>query len=692
MSLPQLIDGPSMLKDTSSDIGHRLLSTMNVPTKVVIDQPKVEFDCRKEIEKMTADPKKGDTLAIQDLLPADLISADMVDVSILLLSQARQHIEKGEFADALKKLDEFLAQHAGHPEATYLWGLCHLSLDGHVHSFDAQFRVLRAIGALRSVRTNRALTDHIDKLVARIRVQVRGKFLIQFLLVDHAALLKHLLEFRDLDPDCEEYTFFAAMMLLEQEKIEEAYECVEAWTRAARGRAPTLLAGLKSHLESRLLQNSLRPVFQQMKRQDYSGARRRMAAVDARLKAHHDYQLLDAYLQKLEGGGFFSRLLWRGKAMAEVPVTGSLADRIRLQDLIIREEIELAQKHMQEGNAQGAEAAVNKALGFMPDNPYASYLKAGHRVSRVGAMFVGGKLRDFDEAQNDLTGCRALLEKAQVDPDIKGVPQLAQQIDALSHVMGEIQRQIELQREEVRKVNTVIESFMAIMEKAKKGIDSPEMLLDIHRHMSAVRQQVAQVRNQVKIEESRATLQSLAEVIDRNLAALDSMKHAVEEQQRDLSAIEEAGKRFKEIMDSVKNGIGSVTQLEQIESALTKLQADIPRYRQRTRSDAAHKNLDQLDEAIKRNLRDLREAKQSAGKQLADKPIVDEQVGKFHEIVQSIPPKGFSSRNELSDFAARVFRGYQSAQEARNRVHSDGAREALKQIEEQYEGIMKKIG
>jgi hypothetical protein len=217
--------------------------------------------------------------------------------------------------------------------------------------------------------------------------------------------------------------------------------------------------------------------------------------------------------------------------------------------MIVREEIDLARQHLNKEKSQEAEAPLNKALQYMPDNPFASYLKAGCTVERIGSMLVGGKLRSFDDAIKDLEACRMLLKTARGDLDIKGVDELAEQVEILIRFIGDIDQHVKSRREDVRKVNALIEAFVAIMEEAKKGIDSRKMLLDIHKRLGTVERDIAKALKEVKDDEGHKVLQDLAGAVENNMAAVDSLKRDVEN-----PVVEKHATEFRATMQTIPSG------------------------------------------------------------------------------------------------------------------------------------------
>jgi molecular chaperone DnaK (HSP70) len=153
--------------------------------------------------------------------------------------------------------------------------------------------------------------------------------------------------------------------------------------------------------------------------------------------------------------------------------------------------------------------------------------------------------------------------------------------------------------EDAERVREHVERFRAIMEGAKKGIDSPSTFREVLRAISDLRHDVH--RLWVTDADSKRAVGELAEAIECNYHQLGGMRVAVEEADR----VNALMGRFAGLMKEAEAGIRSIEQVRDLRSALGRIRTDIAAASRFVKGQQAHAALDQLEDAIKSVLRQL---------------------------------------------------------------------------------------
>ncbi|MBN1894609.1 tetratricopeptide repeat protein [bacterium] len=684
----QFAAAPAFLKDTTAE---QTLRQRPIPTGPIPDVSKVKigFDYQDEIKKM-GDSAKQDVIRIEEILPQTSLktTTGLIDVDITLLQQARGHVQKREYSEALNKLEAYLAKQPRHPEALYLKALCLLNTDKRLETLDAQIKALDTLAQIGDGSAEKALAD----LVVMLKTKICGQLYIKFpilMVINADRLLSQISEMMRLDPQRPEYYAFKAIILMERQKVPEAYDSVQEGIRIAGNNVPPILKGLKANLESEMLNLAFRPAILLFKKGEYDKSRKTLGKIEDRFKGTPEYRLFDAYLKKFSGS--FLKLGSR-KKISDVRMDGAQEDRNRLQFLIARDEIALSQKHMGLGDYVGAERILVSALQFVPDFPYVCFLIAGCRFRLFNAAFAKHKLPDIDTILSELERTRHFAQLAIADSGQPAPAQLLNQIEQAIHFFDSIRAAMKKRQEEISKVNKVIQEFVAIMEKAKKGIDSIALFEELFNRMKEVKKQVEKTKTAVSGQDSKATLDQLGKAVDRNLEVLQTLNKTIGDQKNDAKIINEAGGRFKAIMDGVKGGISTESQLDTFTSDLKKLKKDLPSFKRKVITDAARKNLTGLEEAVDRNLNQADEMRGTIRTQAADRKILDQHGSEFVSIVSVLKSgQKFTSRYELQNYRSRVSTALSNARSAKNKISNQAAKDNLGQIVAQYEQILEQI-
>ena len=221
------------------------------------------------------------------------------------------------------------------------------------------------------------------------------------MLLSSEMLLNQLSELMTLDPYRAEYYAFKAILLMGKRNVPSAYECVLEGIRVAGNNVPPILGGLKNDLESQLLYMALHPAIQHYKKEEFGRSLKALGKVDNRFKECVEYRLFESYLRQFPAGGLMGKL-GASKKISEVKMGGSLDDRGKLQALIVKDEIQIAQQHMNQGDFAGAENILFTALQYTPEYPFVCFLTAACRFRQFNDAFQNQRLPDIDTILSEL--------------------------------------------------------------------------------------------------------------------------------------------------------------------------------------------------------------------------------------------------------------------------------------------------
>lgn len=539
----------SLIQEIPPDNRGELIHRGEVDPEIDLGQSKADFDYRGEIERMNKEAaREGSQINIDDFPLKHSLVIDREDVDLALLQDAEKLIAAGKYDQALKKLDTFLSEKPGHPEATYLRALCLVSRkDGNAKSLSPQIRALQALKPLfpgAATPVPEALKDRVAVLRRRILMQARLKTLFLFIRKQES-LYGEVDELRKLDPECPDYAFFTAVLLKEGERIEDAVEVIETCVRANGGKVPKTLSTLRTSLETQCVYRALQPAIRLLKSHDYSGARKILARAAPRLYEARDFQLFSIYTRKISGGAI--GLLGRRRGLAQVKPAGDYADRDRVLGLLVREEITAAKAKMKAGKFAQAEEILKTARGFAPDYGFACYLLTACVYRRIAEDFIAYRTKDFKKAVLDLSACRQLLKTAADDPELASVKKLSDQVETLIRVMTDVERRLSRHRDEARRINEVIGEFKAVVDKANKGLNGPAAHGEIRDRLGQLKVRVSRVLGETESDKGKKALDDLAGHIDRNLATLATMNH-------DSVIVDKQVQFFRSMMGMVPDG------------------------------------------------------------------------------------------------------------------------------------------
>jgi tetratricopeptide (TPR) repeat protein len=536
---------------------------------IPIQEKKIGFDYQEEIKKMSEAAKKGGQNKSESLelseVEVDISRLSTLDILQPLspeetcLQRAMALIKKKRYQEALAPLRQLLEHEPLHNEGRYLKALCHFHLKKHMET-------LETLLPLRQIRLESKLEGRVNTLIEKIRTLKQLELLVKMLVLDPATTIVQLEELSRLDPGFELYYFLRTSILMELNHLEDAYRCVLEGFDNMDGHPTERYLALQKEVEIRLLETLMQPAVSLFKKKNYRSARRSLAKLDESLKNAREYVLFDEYLKNLSPAllGLFG-----AKNPQEIEMGGTAQERERLWYIIVKKEISGAFNDFHRGAPMSAEEKLQTAVDFFPQYPYVNYLLANCIYNRNTVWLLTGQTSDFETAIWELTRARDMARIGASDPEIPGAKLVAKEINSALAFFKKIDKEIKEQQKEVREVNALIETFVRVMEKSKKGIGSVKQFEEAKRDMETLNRQIKALKKEIKREVNREPLGQLEEAVRRNLDSLSSMEDSV----KNAAVVGEHIRKFNVLMSSLESGsfMRKITNLSDLRYEISKL-------------------------------------------------------------------------------------------------------------------------
>jgi len=389
--------------------------------------------------------------------------------------------------------------------------------------------------------------------------------------------------------------------------------------------------------------------------------------VDDEFRSAKEYILFDRYLQTI-GGGIFKR-----KVPPDIEFAGSSRDREILQHLIIREELARSLQYIRQRNMQNAERELRVAKGYADSYPYLNFLLAGLKYRKITQLLIAKKLTNLDEAIDELETAKELAQIGARDKTSKEPEKLVTGIGNALTFFYKLKEGVEKHRQEVSHINEAIKEFSDIMEEAKAGITSIEMLNDVSRRMKALQEKSKSIEGEITVPKNKEVLAQLTEGINRNIAILKSIQEQTE-------FIQNAHNEYQNIRESAKREVGTEAGREKIINRLEVLKQNITSDFGNVTSVQGKDALKKLTEAITRDLQQLREIKGTVVSP-KDNEILENHFNMFKNMMD-ILNKGTAIKTyeDLKTWVQAVGTFLDLLESDKNKLSSPGAVEALSKL------------
>ena len=594
-----------------------------------------------------------------------------------LLREAIQLIQEKLFEEALGKLKELLQEVPGHHEATYYTAYCHVQLD---RDEDA----LLALVPLRGARLENQLAIRVQALKDGIRARMSLPIMLEALLLmgtkQYDELIGRLTKVLKLDPECALYYFLLGGTYMTVEKLVKAQETVEQGLQACDARDRNVLVGLMEQIGSRRCAKEMEPARKLFKEGKYREARAALRRLDSAYRPLPLYVTFDGYLGRLEGGGLLG--IFRGsKDVSEVIPPGSFKEVDALYFFLVGDEVREAKRLMPEGKFGKAEGILRGALKYCPRFAYANYLYSGCLYRWMGERMESGSPPDIDEVVSALERAKSHARAAQVDPEIaEHVGELGKAVQEALDLMQRLRAEVTARKEEARPVNALVEEFQSIMESAEGGVGSHQQLKALLNRMRALKGKIPGVQKQVRSPEGREAMKQLTEAVDRNLGQLEEVNGEAE-------VIGSAAGEFEAIMKSAEGGVRSPAHFQELFNRMNALKSRLPNVRNKVTTPQGKKTIDDLAQAVDRNLKQL----ESMKSQVRESEIVEKNVSKFNNMMESLKRSPIGNYDQLTA-AQSFFRNLlKEVQADKVRCQSADAKEVLDNLQKAIMNVLSQL-
>src|ERR1051325_2085793 len=434
------------------------------------------------------------------------------------LDQARSLIREEKYEEALALLGEFLRKSPGHAEATFLTGYCQCALD-------QPETALRTVAPLI-----RAPHPGLESRLRQLRVSIREKMSAG--VIDAVAdreprgatrgALARLDELLDLDPGVGIYHCFRVHLLIVANRLSEALVGARRAAEDCHGNDKGLLDSMEGEILVRQCEAAVEPARQHYRERQWRKARKAMEQIRPQLGAMPIWGVFYNYLEALGGG-----LLSRGRMPSEVVPAGPFALVDKLHFLLVREELNLAKRLLDEADDR-AQQVLNRGLELAPHFPYLHYLQAQAIYIWLIHDIMEGEGLDLDRHESLVKEARHHADIGATDKEIDGAEELRTLLAGLALALADARAEMEKEQREVEAHFAPLDGeFRSIIEDAREGIRSTEHFRDLQKRMRALRGKIAPARKKASLKRVLELFDAFKATVERNWAQLEKIEPEV---------------------------------------------------------------------------------------------------------------------------------------------------------------------
>jgi len=599
-----------------------------------------------------------------------------------LLSKAKALIADDEYAEAQEPLLQLLEEVDEHHEALFLLALCRFHT---MEPIDA----LRLLNRIRGKRMEAALSARVGILRERIRGILQTTALIENMLLlatgnfgKAAARVRELVE---VDPEEWLYPFMLAGSLMKADEHEAAMDAILAGLETVDPEDRHRLEPLRQQIEMAWAREKMAEGRSLYRKGKFGAARSKLRRLDPACKATGLWQTFDGYLQRLDGGFLRSVRGYRGPADVKPP--GSFHDAEALYQFLVEEEMRAVLAMVELEDFEGAIIELTTAVLHAPHYPYAQFLLAGAIYRRLGERISSG---DAPPLQELLAGLESALGHARIgatDPEIRDGERLKDEIEKLLGNLKQNEREAEA-------VNGAIEEFHDIMQSVQEGISSTGQLKTIVARLQKLQERMPSVRREARSENAIEAVDHLEKALKKHLKDAGGAMEELGAAKGEAKLVNSLAKEFMSIMKKAKGGIRSRRQLEKIESRLTALKSEVRSLRKKVKSSQSKKALDDLMEAVNRNLDQIESARRGgsggagsvSGGSMVN-TLAETFASRMQQLESSGGVSGYQERQELETFL-NATKGL--AENLRENASNEGERQLLDAIIQAADSAMQR--
>ena len=658
-----------------------------------LGQDKLDFDYKAQMEAMAAaakaeTEKKTAGIEIDGFIPdIKLTTAEVLEkLSPVdkLLQEAKVHIEKKAFKQALPPIQGILSIEETHAEALYLKALCLMNIDNeekNIKTFQPQIDALRALQLLKENRLDVQLETRAQALRIKIRSQAHIKLLMQSLVVAHKFIEQPLTQLISLDPEFSFYYYFHAIIQMETNRIREAYQSVQTGLKLAKGDERRHLEPLALEIGRRLTSLLLDPAIMFFRKGDYARALKTLSNIEAPFRSMKEAVLFESYLKQLNRGGVLG-VFGKKKQVNDVKMGGTAQERDALQSLFVKQEITAALILLRRNQLNEAETVLIKALSLAPDYTFIHFLIGVCKHKKGGIRLITRRLGDISETISDLQTARSHVKIALNNPGLREAPALDRELEHMIGFFRSIQQEMEKHRKEVQEVNGAIKEFVAVMNIAKDGqIASIEQFDEIYSRMQKLKTQCAGIAPRLLYPDNKKAMDDLQKAISKNMDVLQSLKDNIQKQKIEMETVKKGWDKFNKTMKSIEGGIKSSGQVIQIKKELQALQKEIPSLRRNVSTNQSIEALKKLEDTVSKNLNDCIKLEDDIKAQEKEGPVIKEAHERFNAIMDSAKG-GIQSETQFNKVLKDMQDLSKNMVHYQSKVSSQAGRDVLKKLQD----------
>jgi len=574
-------------------------------------------------------------LMIEDELKLDVgaivpIFADLETLDERRLKEAKELVGRKHYDEAILVLDELLANTPDHHEGLYLRAFCQFSLDAYEPT-------LRTLLQARKSGPSKRMQTRMSILREQTRAPMQESVVHQYLKAlqkqQYPQAIARMKELIELDPDCGLYHYLLCGTFMLTGSLDVALRTAVAGQDLGSPDERAQMLALRRQIEDKLTRQKLVPARELFKAGKYGEASSLLAQLDDVTKGTVLWQSFNVYATHCVVEG-----------QRNPPKLG-YTDAESIYEFLIEQELDVAKSCFFTDRFEHAESLLEGALVHVSHYAFGNFLYANSAYRRVMTDLTKQSPLSIDEVVATFDRAVQCARVGATDPANPQALELLEVLTAVQAQFVEFRHELELRRRENDKVNGVIREFQAIMDSVKNGVSSEQQLDGVEKRLRKLRQDLPKLRHDVSEGQAHEAVVALGEAVERNLDMIKEVRAEAKRQEQEANIVNPLWKELETIMQSVKGGIRSESQLRTIQSSIEDLRNRTTKTRREVSSKPALEAIDELYKTLKNQLTQLRDL----GPKLRENEKINALAGRFTARLEAVLRQG-----GISDYAEAV--------------------------------------
>jgi len=511
-----------------------------------------------------------------------------------LLGQAQAEMERKNYKQAIKLLDQALAIEPHSGELHFMKGYAWMSMGEFEKALESLYEARNYAGGetllfvmvLQAI-CMRGITESIAKKVNEL-VQ-KGQLPEALRLVDNALMQQ---------PRNPALMYHRGGILMLMERLREAEGYVSNAIRMVGAQNAGMLTELLDTIHFRQHEGELEAARQALRRGAPSDAVRVLERFRSELEGIGKYDAVFEYACERAGGkGLMSVFRKRGKPLTE-------QNRQQTLQWLLREELGAAV--MLIGNNQFAQARKFLLQAYRLDQrcSLVNFLAALSTLRAFDAALEAKQQVDFQQELQNLSDASTLAGLAMSDPQMRQPAfDLRKTLDRYVEQMREVERQASRAKQEAKPINDLLNDFNNTMEGIQKhGIGSQRDIDNYEKKFKSMRDTAEKLRRGRSADQGGELLGKLIRSIDDNLGQLGQVR-------KQAGASEMLGVCYKEFNDVMsyyqRKPISNYNQAQEARNKINAIYSKLQAVKSAGLGGEAGRAVQQLEEALLSVLRQL---------------------------------------------------------------------------------------